>query len=304
MKEKLIVILGPTAVGKTRFAVKLANKFNGEIISADSRQVYKRMNIGTGKDLDDYKIDDREIPYHLIDIIEPTEEFDLFHFQKLFKDAFKKIASQKRIPLLVGGTALYIHSILKNYQMLDVDFNSSRRKELEILPIEELRSLVKEKRTIAHNTTDLIEKERIIKAILISEQKNSVTKNDHLKLMNFVIGLKDDREMIKKNITKRLKERLENGMIEEVEKLIKSGISYEKLDFFGLEYKFIGRHIKGELNYNDMFQKLNSSIHKFAKRQMTWFRKMEREGIDIHWIDKDNEDEIYPMVEEFLRADH
>ena len=144
----------------------------------------------------------------------------------------------------------------------------------------------------------------MIKAILISEQKNSVTKNDHLKLMNFVIGLKDDREMIKKNITKRLKERLENGMIEEVEKLIKSGISYEKLDFFGLEYKFIGRHIKGELNYNDMFQKLNSSIHKFAKRQMTWFRKMEREGIDIHWIDKDNEDEIYPMVEEFLRADH
>ena len=145
MKEKLIVILGPTAVGKTRFAVKLADKFNGEIISADSRQVYKQMNIGTGKDLDDYKIADREIPYHLIDIIEPTEEFDLFHFQKLFKDAFKKITSQKRIPFLVGGTALYIHSILKNYQMLDVDFNSSRRKELETLPIEKLISLVKEK---------------------------------------------------------------------------------------------------------------------------------------------------------------
>ena len=224
MKEKLIVILGPTAVGKTRFAVKLADKFNGEIISADSRQVYKRMNIGTGKDLDDYKIDDREIPYHLIDIIEPSEEFDLFHFQKLFKDAFKKITSQKRIPLLVGGTALYIHSILKNYQMLDVDFNSSRRKELEILPIEELRSLVKEKRTIAHNTTDLIEKERMIKAILISEQKNSVTKNDNLELVNFIIGLKDDREMIKKNITSRLKKRLENGMIEEVEELVESGI--------------------------------------------------------------------------------
>ena len=304
MKDKLIVILGPTAVGKTRFAVKLADKFNGEIISADSRQVYKRMNIGTGKDLDDYKIADREIPYHLIDIIEPTEEFDLFHFQKLFKDAFKKITSQKRIPFLVGGTALYINSILKNYQMSDVDFNSSRRKELETLPIEELRSLVKEKRTLAHNTTDLIEKERIIKAILISEQKESVTKNNDLELMNFVIGLKDDREMIKKNITTRLKKRLENGMIEEVEKLVKSGISYEKLDFFGLEYKFIGRHIKGELNYNDMFQKLNSSIHKFAKRQMTWFRKMEREGIDIHWVDKGKEDEIYPMVEEFLRTDH
>jgi len=304
MKEKLIVILGPTAVGKTRFAVKLADKFNGEIISADSRQVYKQMNIGTGKDLDDYKIADREIPYHLIDIIEPTEEFDLFHFQKLFKDAFKKITSQKRIPFLVGGTALYINSILKNYQMLDVDFNSSRRKELETLPIEELRSLVKEKRTIAHNTTDLIEKERMIKAILISEQKESVIKNDNLELMNFIIGLKDDRETIKKNITKRLKERLVNGMIEEVEELVESGISYEKLDFFGLEYKCIGRYINGELNYNDMFQKLNSSIHKFAKRQMTWFRKMEREGINIHWVDKEKEDEIYPMVEEFLRADH
>ena len=144
----------------------------------------------------------------------------------------------------------------------------------------------------------------MIKAILISEQKNSVTKNDNLELMNFVIGLKDDRETIKKNITKRLKERLENGMIEEVEELVKSGISYEKFDFFGLEYKFIGRHIKGEMNYNDMYQKLNSSIHKFAKRQMTWFRKMEREGIDIHWVDKGKEDDIYPMVEEFLRADH
>ena len=281
MKEKLIVILGPTAVGKTRFAVKLANKFNGEIISADSRQVYKQMNIGTGKDLDDYKIDDREIPYHLIDIIEPTEEFDLFHFQKLFKDAFEKITSQKRIPFLIGGTALYIHSILKNYQMLDVDFNSSRRKELETLPIEELRSLLKEMRSNAHNITDLIEKERIIKAILISEQKNSVTKNNNLELMNFVIGLKDDRETIKKNITSRLKKRLENGMIEEVEKLVKSGISFEKLDFFGLEYKYIGRYIKGELNYNDMFQKLNSSIHKFAKRQMTWFGK---KMISIQWL--------------------
>lgn len=304
MKEKLIVILGPTAVGKTRFAVKLANEFNGEIISADSRQVYKRMNIGTGKDLDDYKIGDKEIPYHLIDIIEPSEEFDLFHFQKLFQTSFSKIISKNRIPFLVGGTALYIHSILKNYQMLDVEFNSLRRKELEALQIEELKSLVIEKRTNAHNTTDLIEKERIIKSILISEQKKSLIKNDNLEFNNIVIGLKEDREIIKKNITTRLKKRLENGMIEEVEELVKSGISYEKLDFFGLEYKFIGRHIKGELSYNDMFQKLNSSIHKFAKRQMTWYRKMEREGIDIHWIDKGKEDDIYPKVEEFLKVNN
>lgn len=304
MIEKLIVILGPTAAGKTRFAVKLASSFNGEIISADSRQVYKRMDIGTGKDLDDYKIDDKIIPYHLIDIVEPTEEFDLFHFQKLFKASFSKIISNNRVPFLVGGTALYIHSILKNYQMLDVEFNSSRQKELEGLPIEELRALVIEKRSNAHNTTDLIEKGRIIKAILISEQKKSAIENDNIEFKNFVIGLKDDRETIKKNITNRLKKRLENGMIEEVEELVKSGISYEKLDFFGLEYKSIGRHIKGELNYNDMFQKLNSSIHKFAKRQMTWYRKMEREGIDIHWIDKGEEDEIYTKVDQFLEADY
>jgi len=303
MKEKLIVILGPTAVGKTSFAVKLADKFNGEIISADSRQVYKRMNIGTGKDLDDYKIDDREIPYHLIDIIEPTEEFDLFHFQKLFKAAFQKITSENRIPFLVGGTGLYIHAILKNYQMLDVDFNTSRREELESLPIEKLKELVIQRTPNIHNTTDLVEKERMIRSILISENENTTVQKS-LDFGYLVIGLKDDREMIKKNITSRLKERLENGMIEEVEELVKSGISYEKLDFFGLEYKFIGRHIKGELNYNDMYQKLNSSIHKFAKRQMTWFRKMEREGIDIHWIDKGNEDEIYPLVGKFLRADH
>lgn len=304
MKEKLIVILGPTAVGKTRFAVKLASSFNGEIISADSRQVYKRMDIGTGKDLGDYKIDDNEIPYHLIDIIEPSEEFDLFHFQKLFQISFSQIISKSRIPFLVGGTALYIHSILKNYQMLEVEFNSLRHKELETLSIEELRALVIEKRTNVHNTTDLIEKERMIKAILVSEQKKSVIEKDNIEFKNFVIGLKDDREAIKKSITNRLKKRLESGMIEEVEELVQSGISYEKLDFFGLEYKFIGRHIKGELNYNDMFQKLNSSIHKFAKRQMTWFRKMEREGINIHWVEKGKEDEIYSKVYEFLKADH
>ena len=304
MKEKLIVILGPTAVGKTRFAVRLANKFNGEIISADSRQVYKRMNIGSGKDLNDYRINNRKIPYHLIDVIDPSEEFDLFHFQKLFRGTFKKILSQKHIPFLVGGTGLYIHSILKNYQLLEAEFNSSRQLELESLSVEELKSLVITIRPDTHNTTDLIEKKRMIKSILISEQKKSVAEKDDLDLMTFVIGLKDDHETIKANITNRLKKRFENGMIDEVEELICSGITYEKLNFFGLEYKFIGRYIRGDLNYNDMFQKLNSSIHKFAKRQMTWFRKMEREGIEIHWIDKEKEDEYYPMVEKFLRSDH
>jgi len=304
MKEKLIVILGPTAVGKTRFAVSLANKFNGEIISADSRQVYKRMNIGTGKDLNDYRINNRKIPYHLIDVIEPSEEFDLFHFQKLFRGTLKKIISQKHIPFLVGGTGLYIHSILKNYQLLEAEFNSSRQLELESLSVEELKSLVITIRPDTHNTTDLIEKKRMIKSILISEQKKSVAEKNDLDLMAFVIGLKDDLETIKANITNRLKKRFENGMIDEVEELISSGITYEKLNFFGLEYKFIGRYIRGDLNYNDMFQKLNSSIHKFAKRQMTWFRKMEREGIDIHWIDKGKENDINPLIEKYLMEDH
>ena len=304
MKEKLIVILGPTAVGKTRFAVKLADKFNGEIISADSRQVYKRMNIGTGKDLNDYRINNRKIPYHLIDVIDPSEEFDLFHFQKLFRGTFKKILSQKHIPFLVGGTGLYIHSILKNYQLLEAEFNSSRQLELESLSVEELKSLVITIKQDTHNTTDLIEKKRMIKSILISEQKKSVAEKDDLDLMTFVIGLKDDHETIKANITNRLKKRFENGMIDEVEELISSGITYEKLNFFGLEYKFIGRYIRGDLNYNDMFQKLNSSIHKFAKRQMTWFRKMEREGIEIHWIDKGKENDINPLIEKYLMEDH
>lgn len=302
MNEKLIVILGPTAVGKTRFSVRLADKFNGEIISADSRQVYQYMDIGTGKDIDDYKIGNRKIPYHLIDVIEPTEEFDLFHFRKLFKDAFEKIISKNHVPFLVGGTGLYIHSILKNYQMAEVEFDTSRYKELDSLPIEKLKETVIKKLPDAHNTTDLIEKTRMIKAIMIAEQKESTAKNDDFDFPTLVIGLKDDREKIKENITKRLMLRLQSGMIEEVESLINSGIPYEKLDFFGLEYKFIGRYLKGDLNYNDMYQKLNSAIHKFAKRQMTWFRKMEREGINIHWIEKGNEDTAYIIIENFLTS--
>ena len=302
MKEKLIVVLGPTAVGKTKFAVRLADKFNGEIISADSRQVYKQMDIGTGKDIDDYKIGDKEIPYHLIDVIEPTDEFDLFRFKKLFKDAFSKITSKNNLPFLVGGTGLYIHSILKNYELAEVKFDTSRYQELELLSTEELRKMVIEKVPSAHNTTDLIEKDRMIKAIIIAEQKQLNTPDNELDFDALVIGLKEDREKIKQNITKRLKQRLQNGMIDEVDNLVKSGITYEKLDFFGLEYKFIGKYLKGELNYNDMYQKLNSAIHKFAKRQMTWFRKMEREGIDIHWFDKNNESDAYLLVEQFLQG--
>ncbi|MCZ7602528.1 MAG: tRNA (adenosine(37)-N6)-dimethylallyltransferase MiaA [Melioribacteraceae bacterium] len=283
MSYNLITILGPTAVGKTKLAAQLANEFNGEIISADSRQVYKGMDIGTGKDLDDYKIKGKTVLYHLIDVISPREEFDLYKFVNLFHQSYKDINSRNRIPFLVGGTGLYLHSILSNYQLIDVDFNSERAKELLALDESELREILLQKKSTFHNTTDLLDKERIVKAILISEStKENEIKN---KISSLTIGIYLERSVIKNRITERLKSRLKNGMIEEVKELLHNGISHDKLQFFGLEYKYISLFIKGELSYNDMFQKLNSAIHNFAKRQMTWFRKMEREGIKIHWIE-------------------
>lgn len=281
MKYDIITILGPTAVGKTKLAVSLAEKFSGEIISADSRQVYKGMDIGTGKDLEDYKIGDKTVPYHLIDVCDPKDEFDLYQFNKLFYKAFEQIRFQNRIPFLVGGTGLYLHSILSGYKMSEVDFNSPRAEKLSYLSDDELRQMLIAKSDSLHNKTDLVEKERIIKAILIAESKKNEQKSD---LISFNIGVKLPREEIRESITKRLKQRLQNGMIEEVQQLLENGVEHSKLQFFGLEYKFISLYLKNELNYNDMYQKLNSAIHNFAKRQMTWFRKMEREGIKIHWI--------------------
>lgn len=288
MNYNLITILGPTAVGKTRLAALLANHFNGEIISADSRQVYKRMDIGTGKDLEDYRVDDKIIPYHLIDVLEPTEEFNLFLFNQLFYEAFKEITSRNKIPFLVGGTGLYLHSVLKGYDLNKVNFDKKKYDQLNELSIDELQEKLKELNPHLHNTTDLLIKDRIIRAIMISQEKNLSKLKNKPVINSLNIGVTLERDEIKKLITKRLKQRLDNGMIEEVERLVAEGITFDKLDFFGLEYKFIGKYLKGELNYNDMFQKLNSAIHQFAKRQMTWFRKMEREGIKIHWIEGPN----------------
>jgi tRNA dimethylallyltransferase len=284
MPYNLITILGPTAVGKTRLSAQLANYFNGEIISADSRQVYIGMDIGTGKDLKDYLIDGKKTPYHLIDLIQPSDEFNLFLFNKLFYQNFEDITSRHKIPFLVGGTGLYLHSILKKYNLREAEFNKTRREELDKLSNEELAELLKKINPALHNSTDLIIKERIITAIIVAESKiNDVSKSD-TEINSLVIGIKLEREEIKKRITNRLTFRLQNGMIEEVDRLLKEGISFERLNLFGLEYKFIGKYLSGELSYDEMFQKLNSSIHNFAKRQMTWLRKMNREGIDIHWI--------------------
>lgn len=284
MKYNLITILGPTAVGKTRLAALLAHRFNGEIISADSRQVYKGMDIGTGKDLDDYIVEGNVVPHHLIDVIEPAEEYNLYLFHKMFFEAYNKIIARNNTPFLAGGTGLYLHSVIKGYNLEEVEFENAAYEKLNSLSIEELQTKLKSLNPKLHNTTDLLIKERIIKAIIVFEKEKNVQYDASKKINPLVIGISLERSEVKKRITERLKRRLENGMIEEIKKIVDEGISFDKLDFFGLEYKFIGRFLKGELNYNDMYQKLNSAIHDFAKRQMTWFRKMEREGITIHWI--------------------
>ncbi len=299
MAKKLIVVLGPTAVGKTKFAVQLANKFNGEIISADSRQVYKLMDIGTGKDLNEYTINGKQIPYHLINIISPNKEYDLYSFQKDFNAIFANILRRGKIPFLVGGTGLYIHSILKNYQLVDVNFNSARGKELSTLETSKLLDILKSLENKLHNTTDILDRERIIKAILIAENKSDRA-TPKINFNPLVIGVGADRNIIKDRITIRLKQRLKNGMIEEVENLLASGISFEKLNYFGLEYRFIGEYLQKKLSYNDMYQKLNSAIHKFSKRQMTWFRKMEKEDVNINWFEFKEHEKAELLINNFL----
>ena len=302
MNFNLITILGPTAVGKTRLAANLANHFNGEIISADSRQVYKYMDIGTGKDYDDYLVDNNFIPYHLIDIVDPKEEFDLFKFNKLFYKHFDEISKRGKIPFLVGGTGLYLDSILNNYDLHKVSFSKERINDLKRFSTEELINKLKSVSTKLHNTTDLIDRERTIKAIIKEESIKEKSILHKPKINSLVIGIKLDREIVKERITNRLKSRLNSGMIEEVKLLIEKGIEHDKLNFFGLEYRYISQYLQGKLNYNDMFQKLNSAIHNFAKRQMTWFRKIERNGIKINWIDGADFHKAKILIEEKFYA--
>jgi tRNA dimethylallyltransferase len=292
MDYNLITILGPTATGKTRIAAQLAREINGEIISADSRQVYRYMDIGTGKDLIEFQ--KVNVNYHLIDIVEPSEEYNLFRFTKDFKISFKEISSKNKIPILVGGTGLYISAILQSYYLPEIS-NDTDLQKLSSLSLQELKTKLLELKPKLHNKTDLANKDRLLRAILI-EKSRSKNKRLIADLHSLNIGIKLDREEIKKRVTKRLKERLSSGMIEEVEDLLQKGISSEKLNYFGLEYKFVSQYINGKLNYNDMFQKLNSSIHNFAKRQMTWFRKMEREGVELNWFSPDN----YSAIKNFV----
>jgi len=283
----LITILGPTATGKTRIGVQVAEVLGGEIISADSRQVYRGMDIGTGKDLKEYG----RIPYHLIDIKDPGNEFSVFDFQRTFNEVFKNIVTRRKLPILVGGTGLYLESVLRGYPFQEVPEDVDLRRELSNLTMAESSERLKNIKPALHNTSDLTDPSRLIRAIEIAQF--SIAKQPSEKnvpdLSPIVFGIKRDRDILRQRITTRLKERVNHGMIEEVKHLHQSGLSFAGLDFYGLEYRYVALYLQGKLNWNDMFQKLNSAIHQFAKRQETWFRRMERNGIKIHWIEGDAE---------------
>ena len=279
----LLVILGPTASGKTQLGVQAAHHLQGEILSADSRQVYRGLDIGSGKDLAEYGA----TPYHLIDIVDPGCEFSLFNFVQEFKNAYDKVVGRGRLPILVGGTGLYLDAVLRGYELVRVEENLPLRQELEKLEITALEKRLRRLRPDLHNTTDLTDRERLTRAIEIAEgEKQSVAEPIDLpELSPQVFGLRWQREVLRQRITRRLRERLDQGMIEEVEGLHAAGVSWETLDYFGLEYRFVAQYLQGMLNRNDLFQKLNSAIHQFAKRQETWFRRMQRQGVEICWLD-------------------
>jgi tRNA dimethylallyltransferase len=288
----LITVLGPTASGKTRFAALLASRLDGEIISADSRQVYRGMDIGTGKDYNDYIVEGKSVPVHLLDIAEPGYEYNVFEYQADFIRVFNEIGTRRKIPVICGGSGLYLEAVLKGYRLINVPIDHNLRKTFENMSDDELSALLKSWKPV-HNKTDLVSRKRLIRALEIESyyRVNPVAVKNYPELNPLITGILCDRDTRRERITARLKERLENGMIEEVERLVSSGISYEKLIYYGLEYKYIALFLKGELSYDEMVMHLNIAIHQFAKRQMTWFRRMERGGLKIHWIDADLPDE-------------
>ena len=289
--QKMITILGPTASGKTSVAAALALRTGGEIISADSRQVYRRMDIGTGKDLADYTIGDVRIPYHLIDIAEPGTKYNLFQYQQDFHEAYDEIRSRGKLPILCGGTGLYIEAVLGGYSLSPVPQNQALRDSLEGKSLEELtRMLVELKRqngSNMHNRTDVDTAQRAIRAIEIETYnlEHPTPERQMPPVESLIIGINIDRELRREKITRRLKARLDEGMCDEIQGLIDGGVNPEDLIYYGLEYKFITEYVIGRTSYDEMFRQLEIAIHQFAKRQMTWFRGMERRGYTIHWID-------------------
>ena len=286
MKYDLITILGPTASGKTPLAAHLADKLNAEIISGDSRQIYRRMDLGTGKDLVDYVVEGRPVPYHLIDIVEPGYKYNVFEYQRDFLKAYEDITSRGKMPILCGGTGMYIESVLKGYRLLPVPENPELRASLEGKTLEELTRILEGYKKL-HNSTDVDTAKRAIRAIEIEEyyKQQPPEYREFPSLNSLIVGVDIDRELRREKITRRLKQRLEEGMVEEVRGLLAEGIPAENLIYYGLEYKFLTQYAIGELTFDEMFNQLETAIHQFAKRQMTWFRGMERRGFTIHWLD-------------------
>ena len=305
LDKRMITILGPTASGKTDLAAHLAARLNAEIISADSRQVYRGMDIGTGKDLADYVVEGHVIPYHLIDICEPGTKYNLFRYQQDFLDSYEEIRSRGALPILCGGTGLYIEAVLKGYSLSPVPQNPALRTELEGKNLEELTNILvdlkRRNHSVMHNKTDVDSCQRAIRAIEI-ETYNLTKPTEERQcppIESLIIGVDIDREARRKKITNRLKARLEEGMIDEIDGLLKRGIPAENLIYYGLEYKFVTEYLIGKLSYDEMFQQLEIAIHQFAKRQMTWFRGMERRGFTIHWVNAARKME--EKVEEILK---
>ena len=282
----LITILGPTASGKTPLAVALAYKLDTEIISGDSRQIYRRMDLGTGKDLADYVVNGHQVPYHLIDIVDPGYKYNVFEYQRDFLAAYNKVKQKGKLPVLCGGTGMYLESVLKGYRLLPVPENPQLRTSLADKSLEELTQMLSTYKKL-HNSTDVDTVKRAIRAIEIEEYyKQQPPEYREFPVLNsLIIGVDIDRELRRQKITRRLKQRLDEGMVDEVKALLEGGIASEDLIYYGLEYKYLTLYATGVLSFDDMFRQLETAIHQFAKRQMTWFRGMERRGFTINWVD-------------------
>lgn len=287
-KYNCLILLGPTAVGKTSIGVALAGNFDGEIISADSRQTYRHLDIGSGKDLDEYNFEGKPLPYHLIDITELPAEYNVYNYQKDFYRVFKDISLRKKLPVVVGGTGMYLDAVVRGYEMVILPENPGLHAELEAKSLEELGKMLLKEQPDLHVMADLKEKERVIKALeIIEAKKNGIesTAVERPDIRPFIIGTTLPRAELWKNISVRLKERLDGGMIEEVEGIYKSGITFERLEKLGLEYRFCSEYLQGKYKSRDeLEEKLFIAIRQFAKRQETWFRMMERKGVEIHWL--------------------
>lgn len=283
---ELITIIGPTASGKTAFAAALAARLDTEIISGDSRQVYRSMDIGTGKDLADYMVDGKQIPYHLIDICNPGDKYNVFEYQHDFHKAFEEIRKKGKLPILCGGTGMYIESVLRGFKLLDVPQNPALRESLKGKSLAELEQILASYKVL-HNKTDVDSAQRAIRAIEIEEfyKTEAPDKREYAPINSLIIGVDIDRDLRREKISKRLRARLDEGMVDEVRAILATGVKPDDLIYYGLEYKFLTLYIIGQLTYDEMVSQLEIAIHQFAKRQMTWFRGMERRGLHIHWLD-------------------